>query len=450
MLAKRHFFIATLAYAIPLAVLYPAIDGAPPATQEFLPTAVAIYIATVVGTGVYFGSELYKSAFNLQPDDRDENQDNFQKVHEYVSKSRFRGCCHFVLLFVMFCICYVGFAMNSLYWYETSRGVSGTTINVYGSGKVIVNKDPQNTSLWSAVDIAVPAEENVALFITTKRVTIDQTISNCGESKKILEAHCKNDSDCTAGDIYELGHGITTGNCLNGTCEIHGWCPVDPAEDEDCVTVEELDGVGKYTLHIRNQVHFDFAENKARNFDNSLNGTVCIHNDTEGKPCPIFPLEYIVRKAMNEELLTFPGHGATISIRLDYDCYEPLNTCSPKYNFTLLEGNSGGLRNYSYKDAVYPYDNKYSRKYIKATGLLFLVEVEANIKFVSPFKVLASTANVFMALQGTEQLTALFVFIVSVFYRFFCAEKILQKIQQKTSRRARHSDNQLFDRTLTQ
>ena len=111
--------------------------------------------------------------------------------------------------------------MNSLYWYETSRGVSGTTINVYGSGKVIVNKDPQNTSLWSAVDIAVPAEENVALFITTKRVTIDQTISNCGESKKILEAHCKNDSDCTAGDIYELGHGITTGNCLNGTCEIH-------------------------------------------------------------------------------------------------------------------------------------------------------------------------------------------------------------------------------------
>ena len=337
------------------------------------------------------------------------------------AQSKWPLVIHFVLLNIAITLCLVSFLFNlPTYLFNITRGVSGTTINVYGMGQAVVNNDPHNTTLWSGTDVAVPDLENVVSFITTKREKIHQSLGNCSESREIEAAHCTTNDDCKAGDIYELGNGIATGNCLNGTCEVRAWCSIDPAESDGRVTVEELNGVGQYTLHVINHIYFDVGGGKR--YSNSLKKFSCTYDEHEHDDCPIFPVEYIVRKAMglDEKLTKFPKEGTTISIELNYNCDINDEQCLPKYNFTQLYTDPAHLADFDYSKITYPYSSTNDRVYVKATGLLFLVEVDATIQYRSNAKLLGSTAGAFVAVQTTKPLSGLISLIFVVFPGFCC------------------------------
>ena len=168
----------------------------------------------ILGFVVYIIDGYAKNAFNFaihwQSADNEFRDRN--KVFQKREASMLSSLIHMPLMFVMVLICF--FSLEGSY-YTTIQGDSGTAINVYGIGKAVINDDSGNITLWDAVDIAVPAEENVVSFITTKRMTIHQTLGNCSESRRIQEAHCTSDENCTADAVYKTGHGIATGNCLN-------------------------------------------------------------------------------------------------------------------------------------------------------------------------------------------------------------------------------------------
>ena len=416
-LLLRNGGIAVFIYALPfVGILFNAVGV--DFSKTFSGFALAIYVATLVGASVFWYTELLEAITNIRKNktESEEGEENFLDRFKASESSRWAALIHIILLILMLYTCFIAFFYNTSYQYKTTRGISGTTINVYGMGKAIVNNDPKNTTLWGAADIAVPAEEDVVAFVITKRVSVRQALGTCGESRRIPEARCSTDTDCVAGDIYRMGNGIATGNCVDGTCEVEAWCPIEPVEGTDGVTIEELDGVGKYLLHIRNYVNFDLGDGVGRSYNNSAKDSLCTYSSTQTEPCPIFSLESIVQEALNstEKLSKFPENGSIISLRLQYECWFAEDNCLPKYSFTLIESNSSGLANYSFTDVKYSCDDKHSRTFIKATGLLFLVEVDATIQRSSVTQTLASSAAVFVALKGTKPLKTLVVLVICI------------------------------------
>ena len=325
----------------------------------------------------------------------------------------------FLLTALILCLCRFFYDLSNN-TFKTTHGVSGTTINVYGFGTALVNGDSNKTALWNAADIANPEVENLVSFISTKRVTVRQTPGNCSESKKTRGAACETHIDCPEGKIFELGNGISTGNCLNGTCEVHGWCPVEPAEREDEVTIEELDGVGAYFLHVINHLSFNVEGEEVRH-DNTVEDMSCTHNK-QNPDCPMLPVEYIVRTAMNvtEELSKFPEGGTTISIKLRYKCSYEENHCKIDYNFKQLYTVPAHLADYDYSIIANPSGSTDSRIYIKATGILFLVEVDASMEYRSNAKLINSASAAFVFVQSVEPLARMTTWFFSMTIGFAC------------------------------
>ena len=360
-----------------------------------------------------------------------------------IEESKWPLIIYMFLLLAAISICYVSFCLHlPKNIFETKSGVSGTTINVYGIGKAKINNDSNNITLWNAADIANPEVENLVSFITTKRVTIHQTLGNCSESKKSRGAACETHADCLEGKVFELGNGIATGNCLNGTCEVYAWCPVEPVESEDKVTVEELDGVGAYFLHVINHIYFNVEDTDVRH-DNTVEDISCRFNETPN--CPIIPVEYIVQKAMKskEKLSKFPEGGSTISIKLKYECTYGETDCFPTYEFTQLYTVPAHLADYDSSIITYPSGSTDSRIYIKATGILFLVEVEATIEYRTNTKLLSSVATAFAFISSTKSLTKIVTWILCMPFSLlaFCnlnLEKLCCK--HKTPREQQYAD----------
>jgi hypothetical protein len=70
--------------------------------------------------------------------------------------------------------------------------------------------------VWDVTDYVVPPSENNAFFITTNVIiTPNQTQGACAEDANVPGAACNPaNNTCTMGATHTLGHGITTGNCV--------------------------------------------------------------------------------------------------------------------------------------------------------------------------------------------------------------------------------------------
>ena len=310
--------------------------------------------------------------------------------------------------------------------FETKTGVSGTTINVYGIGKAKINNDTENFTLWNSAEIAVPEMENVVSFITTKRVKVHQTLGNCRESHKAVDANCTNDADCKRGALYELGNGVATGRCLNGMCEVHAWCPIDHAETDPGVTVEELIGMGEYTLHIINHVTFDLGVGKVRRYSNSLQKTHCKHDENENKGCSVFPVKDILKNLSYTEP---PKDGTAICVHIKYSCSTNNDLCIPEYSFKTFYNKSKNLDDFNYSAITYLGGSTDSRIYQKATGIFFLVEVDATIHYRSHAKLVISAAGAFAAISSTGPLAELvtLLLVLCSFCGCFCIDYKVEK-----------------------
>ena len=319
--------------------------------------------------------------------------------------------------------------------HQIKRGTSGTTINIYGNGMAVVDNNASDIKLWSAADIAVPAEENNVMFLTKKRVKRHQTQGKCGESNRIAEAKCSSRNDCKSGKMYRMGHGMTTGECANGTCQVYAWCPINYLEDQEGVTVEELIGLGEYSVLFNTRVFFNFEDAASKSYSTLDDSIGCSTTEPDKAHCPLYSVNYMVQQAMRSDNVDFLTERSAISVKLKLNCDFSETACVPRYKFTFFKDyNMTSYSNYSYTAITYPYGNENDRIYLEATGILFIVEVDAVMARYSILKSLTSAAAAYTVIKSTEGLAEAVTFILICLFGVFscyccccCKDKRFQK-----------------------
>lgn len=189
---------------------------------------------------------------------------------------------------------------------QVDIGIPGTTTKVKGVAYHSTNDTRIKRKVWDTQDVVIPAQENGAFFVTTNViVTENQTQGVCPESRNVLQAQCTSDTNCTAGTVYLLGHGITTGVCntTTNTCMVEAWCPVE-TDELISHTQAVLHGTRKFTVLVKNHVYFPFYDKTRSNVLEASNKTYlqgCLYDSDTNPFCPVFELDYIVAKALEKE-----------------------------------------------------------------------------------------------------------------------------------------------------
>ena len=383
-------------------------------------------MANAIGEVFHFLFPKYFNDGRKNEEGENEGQDKectgrtFWNFFKNVPKSNLYAVIHCVTLFGLL---FAGSYVNKINDYdETYQGVSGTTVNVYGAGKTIINK---NTDLrvWDGTDVAVPAEENVVSFITTSLVKIPQYQGNCSESRDIKEAHCSTDNDCAAGISFTKGNGITTGKCVNGTCEVTGWCPINYVEGQNGVTTEHLKNLGDYTLHIKNRVNFGITKSngeawRANNFvteeekyNRSSSKLHCEYDKSEHNQCPYFSVKNIIQSFKDYKDRMGSDATIAISITLNYKCdyTDDVDSCLPTYDIKLLDqANTPLTHSYTYAEGNNNVPGT-NRTLFKANGTLFLIETNAKLTEFSSSVLMESAASAFVMVKSTKPISQLLV-----------------------------------------
>uniref|UniRef100_A0A1I8H227 ATP receptor n=1 Tax=Macrostomum lignano TaxID=282301 RepID=A0A1I8H227_9PLAT len=289
--------------------------------------------------------------------------------------------------------------------------VSGVTTKLKGLEYTnYTNISAIGDRIWDVADWAVPPQMNSAFFVTTNVViTKNQSQTTCEEDKdNKWHASCKNDSDCTKGDVHMLGWGVKTGRCVNSSreaelrvCEIYGWCPTEqdilPLGDDKVLMTR----VKNFTVLIKNSVEFPKFGIKRRNILDSMSKNYlrqCNYRpDSEvDKYCPIFKLGDIIKhgQAISQEdakqiwitgvytggarklNVTHPPAGM-VAIDIHWECNFDYDEefCKPEYKFRNLEDGQVG-RGWNFRHAYhYVEDGIHKRTLVKAYGIQFFISV---------------------------------------------------------------------------
>ncbi|XP_067940410.1 P2X purinoceptor 4-like [Watersipora subatra] len=394
-----------------------------------------IYILTIVIPTIIY--EIVQSVFDWKKAyrssrwerwhrDRYERLEDDEEKVELLNKSKVFVIVYWIVvaLFVILPFTAVALGTNSLH--EKAQADVGTTINIAGLAKTRINfaakRFINKPAAWDPTDIAHPAAENNVFFLTTKRVrTGPQTISDCTDCRK----PCRSENDCEA-DITsgnpEDPDGISTGNCLNGFCEVKGWCPHELDEEDSEAATEVLDGHLHFTLFIKSHISFTYdGENKTKSYNNidgqlyTDKGAKCKYDTEQNKHCPFFRITDILDISTDnngyEKLIKY---GGVVSIRLQYYCNtnKDEETCLPEYHFNQLTTKNMDDNGYNFTDASYSYENKSMRDLTRSTGILFIVTVQAYGFKISPINVIIVSASLLIMLKSAKSLARLIVDII--------------------------------------
>ena len=332
------------------------------------------------------------------------------------------------LFFIVYMTVLLGFVTLSAYialkeetiWYQTEKGLSGTTVNIYGTevADVISGPHENKTKLWDPTDTVVPDQASDQFFIITKLERIYQTNGSCPEHQNVKEATCRNDDDCTRGTRFTHGNGITTGLCDNGTCQVQAWCPIEGSTDAlRVLETEVMNGTENIFILIKNHLRFEFSEslenihfvsNTFQPLFNNNSEPYCMHHDKNdtGTKCPFFTLKYILSKASdnsNRMMGSLLEEGGVIVIRLSWNCLfgDSSNCTDLVYSIDKLD-HSSNSKGYNFTSTTYSYDNRSERMFVRATGILFYIQVDANGKRLSWQSMFQSIATAFVLARSAR------------------------------------------------
>ncbi|XP_004365148.1 purinergic receptor P2X [Capsaspora owczarzaki ATCC 30864] len=287
---------------------------------------------------------------------------------------------------------------------------------------------PGNTelSLWDSTDYVIPANEHDALFILTNSiVTPEQKQTTCAEDPQYAQA-CTDDSECTK--YSSTRNGIMTGRCVNSTCEIYAWAPLelDSLSPQSGSVIEQA---GNFTVFIKNNVRFAKFGISRTNVDIGNTSAAYLANCRWNKEtdyyCPIFKLGDLVEASgwKIEDMLVL---GGVLGVNLDWTCNfdNDESECRPVFSISRIDDPTSTSPGYNFRYADYytlpsPTDPSISvphRDLIKAYGirLIFVVSGEGG-----KFDVAALT----MSLGSGLALLGLATLLCDFFMTHFFAKK---------------------------
>ncbi|XP_031429188.1 P2X purinoceptor 5-like [Clupea harengus] len=265
---------------------------------------------------------------------------------------------------------YVGWVFITNKSYQAVEESIQSSVVTKVKGVVSINSSDTGFRLWGPEDYVIPPHGGPNLFITTNFIeTPNQKLDICAESFKVLDGRCGDNDDCPRGEAVTAGHGIKTGRCLmkkdrnyTGTCEIHGWCPVERSQKSN---VPQLGKAENFTIYIKNFIRFpNFSFSKSNVYETQDRSYLptCTYDELVHPYCPIFRLGDIIRKT-GHRFQDMAQAGGAIGILINWNCNldTGLSQCHPKYSFIRLDLNTT-------VNSTTTFNFRYARYYKNATG----------------------------------------------------------------------------------
>ncbi|KAM9441381.1 P2X purinoceptor 5 isoform 2-T2 [Clarias gariepinus] len=358
------------------------------------------------------------------------------------------------VLFRLFQLAVIGYLIGWVFiWkkgYQEKEEAIQSSVFTKLKGIALINTTDLGLNLWGAEDYVIPSQGDNVLFIVTNYLeTPNQRLGSCAESPRVLDGVCSYDDNCTEGDPVRAGHGLKTGRCLNesGTCEIHGWCPV-----ERSYTPKEplLGKAENFSIYIRNFIRFPKFDFSKANVLTSTNHTYlksCYYDKVHHPYCPIFRLGDMVNWTGNS-FQEMAVKGGSIGVGIEWNCNLDKDTsyCNPEYRFTRLDNSNGSnISGYNFRFARYyrDPDGKTYRSLFKVFGIRFDIMVNGE---AGKFSIVPTAVNIGsgVALMGIGvfccDMILIYVMTGSSFYRKRKFESVAAKpdLRSRDKTRKRH------------
>uniref|UniRef100_A0A4W6CTC5 P2X purinoceptor n=1 Tax=Lates calcarifer TaxID=8187 RepID=A0A4W6CTC5_LATCA len=265
-------------------------------------------------------------------------------------------------------------------------------------GVSITNTSESGVLVWGPEDYVIPPQ------VKTFRAQ-HQYIP------KVLDGHCRDDSDCEEGKMVVAGNGKKDGRCLRkdenstGTCEIYAWCPTERKSKPHGPLLTNAEN---FTIYIKNFIQFPkFSFSKSNVLDTTDDSYLknCRYDEELHPYCPIFRLGDITRRASYnfQDMATF---GGSIGIVIHWDCDldKGYSSCHPQYYFTRLDisvSNKTIAKGFNFRHTRYYKDvaGETYRSLFKVYGVRFNIMVHGK---AGKFSIIPTAINVAsgLALMG--------------------------------------------------
>ncbi|XP_067261559.1 P2X purinoceptor 5 isoform X1 [Chanodichthys erythropterus] len=348
------------------------------------------------------------------------------------------------VLFRLFQLGVIGYLIGWVFiwkkgYQETEEAIQSSVVTKL-KGIDFTNSSQFGLQLWGAEDYVIPPQGDRVFFIVTNYlVTPNQRLGFCPESPKVPDGFCTNDNECVEGQTVIAGHGVKTGRCLNdtGTCEIHGWCPVEHGHTplEPMLAKAE-----NFTVYVKNFIKFPkfaFSKSNVLPTTNSTYLKTCRYDKEHHPYCPIFLVgDVINRTGYNFQDLATKGGSIAVAIEWNCDLDKDESQCNPEYSFTRLDSSENPQHSvtsgYNFRFARYYNDaeGQTYRNLFKVYGIRFDILVNGK---AGKFSIIPTVINIGsgLALMGAGvfacDMILLYMMNKSSFYRETKFEAITKK-----------------------
>uniref|UniRef100_A0A8C7JNB5 P2X purinoceptor n=1 Tax=Oncorhynchus kisutch TaxID=8019 RepID=A0A8C7JNB5_ONCKI len=310
---------------------------------------------------------------------------NFKTEKYVIAENRKLG-----ISFRVFQICVlayvIGWVLVFKKGYQSREETVQSSVITKLKGVVMTNNTETGLRLWGPEDYVIPPTGEQVFFIVTNYIeTPHQSLGFCAESPKVPDGQCVNNEDCAEGEAVVAGNGVKTGLCLNstGTCEIHGWCPVETGRKplEALLSKAEI-----FTIYIKNSVRFpkfEFSKSNVLDTGNDSYLKRCSYDNDLHPYCPIFRLGDLVSRT-GHDFQDMAVVGGSVGILIEWNCDldKDYSQCNPEYSFTRLDMNlnSSVTSGYNFRYARYYKDEagENYRTLYKVYGIRFDIMVNGR------------------------------------------------------------------------
>jgi len=253
------------------------------------------------------------------------------------------------------------------------------TISTKVKGTATNNSVLSNLTEWdifTADDLVFPDTEQNALFVTTSVIYTPQFKGKCNGNKKT--GMCKSSADCTRILNWD-SHGALTGKCVDGMCEVMGWCPLESDRKDSLMSYY---GVENFTIFLKVNLRF---QKFGVSLTNAVNANTSNHELTPG--FNLFTIDDILHRAQTK-ISDISRSGAIIVCTISYECDldKSVEKCEhhPHFSFQRIDDVTGtvspgyNFRTTTYQDytSVPQVDLAIERILIKRVGVRILFDLE--------------------------------------------------------------------------
>jgi len=225
------------------------------------------------------------------------------------------------LFFQCLIFAYLAFVLYYQQGYQTQQeGFGFTQVSTLGNAYV-QQKGQAIPIVWDAVDAVFPHKEHDALFVTTNYIlTAHQERTTCLGTDAKTES-CSPTANCSY--LKPTLNGLETGNCIDGYCELHAWCPIEVDVNVNNLLQNAQDFV--ITVHnYANWIGWGYSRD-------TVDGGVATKDNT-------FTLSKMV-EGTGFKFDEVASLGAAIGVIIEWNCNfdKRVDLCRPEYQFIRLD-----------------------------------------------------------------------------------------------------------------